>query len=214
MPIGVDDPTPDDVIDADFICPITYEWLENAVILSSSITYSLANIQTWVRRSRDSGRQVFCPKTHLPLDADEVARILEGHVGLRNIQAQSMVETRIRERKAAELAAESVVAERLAAERCATERPRKKVKTEVAAAELEDCSRASLSELARIFTQLDAVRDIVESTLENCSVPQMVVLGMQSDGKSSLLERLIMRPIFPRSMGQSTKIGTCTFAVG
>jgi hypothetical protein len=208
MPIEVSDPTPHDEIDADFVCPITYEWLDNAVILSSTITYSLANIQEWVKTKQASGQQVFCPKTHTPLDEDEVARILAGHVGLKNIQAQNMVETRIKERKAADrLTAETLVADRLAAEQRAVDRPKKKPRTtEVAPAELEDCSRASLSELARIFTQLDAVRDIVESTLENCSVPQVVALGMQSDGKSSVLERLVMRPIFPRNENQSTKM--------
>ena len=51
---------------------------------------------------------------------------------------------------------------------------------------------ASLSELSDAFSKLDNLRDILIKTLQGWQPPQLVVLGSESSGKSTLLSRLIM----------------------
>jgi hypothetical protein len=55
----------------------------------------------------------------------------------------------------------------------------------------------SLKQLGVIFSQLDRLRDILATTLEGWQPPQLVVVGSESAGKSTLLGRLTMMPIFP-----------------
>lgn len=56
----------------------------------------------------------------------------------------------------------------------------------------------TISELNRIFSHLDPVRPVLDRTLSDWRQPQIVVVGQESSGKSSLLERISMMPIFPR----------------
>ena len=57
----------------------------------------------------------------------------------------------------------------------------------------------SLKELGRIFAQLDGMRDLLARTLEGWQTPQLVVIGNEKTGKSTLLERLCMMPLFPHA---------------
>eukprot|EP00873_Tetraselmis_striata_P001298 jgi/Tetstr1/421562/TSEL_012506.t1 len=56
----------------------------------------------------------------------------------------------------------------------------------------------SLKELGLVFSRLDRLRDILATTLEGWQPPQLVVVGSESAGKSTLLGRLTMMPIFPQ----------------
>ena len=63
---------------------------------------------------------------------------------------------------------------------------------------------ASIDNLGRVFDLLDQMKD----TLDDLDIkpPQIVVLGMQSSGKSSVLERLTMLPIFPADEKLCTRL--------
>ena len=65
---------------------------------------------------------------------------------------------------------------------------------------------SSIHELNSIFALLDPLRDILAQTLEGWQPPQLVVIGAESSGKSSLLERLVMMPIFPTAEGICTRL--------
>jgi hypothetical protein len=65
---------------------------------------------------------------------------------------------------------------------------------------------SSIHELRLIFTQLDSLRDILAKTLEGWQPPQLVVIGQESSGKSTLLERLAMIPIFPKDDNICTRL--------
>jgi len=56
----------------------------------------------------------------------------------------------------------------------------------------------SVSELAGMFSKLDSMRDLLAETLKDWGPPQIVVIGSESSGKSSVLERLMMTPLLPR----------------
>ena len=63
----------------------------------------------------------------------------------------------------------------------------------------------SIYELHNLFTDLRPVRDVLADALNDWDPPQLVVLGAEGSGKSSLLERLSLLPIFPRCEGKSPR---------
>ena len=65
---------------------------------------------------------------------------------------------------------------------------------------------ASLNELSKIFRQLDSLRDTLDSCLDGWEPPQLVVVGNENTGKSTLLGRLCMFPMFPQSEDICTRM--------
>ena len=65
---------------------------------------------------------------------------------------------------------------------------------------------SSIHELNAVFAHLDPLRDILSETLQGWRPPQLVVVGPESSGKSTLLERLVMMPIFPKHEGTCTRL--------
>jgi GTP-binding protein EngB required for normal cell division len=65
---------------------------------------------------------------------------------------------------------------------------------------------ASIHELRAVFSELDPLRDVLAQTLKGWQPPQLVVLGQENTGKSSILERLAMIPIFPRDNEMCTRM--------
>ena len=64
----------------------------------------------------------------------------------------------------------------------------------------------SLSELGAMFSLLDGLRQLLAETLDGWQPPQLVVVGQESSGKSSLLERLMMTPLLPRDDNICTRL--------
>ena len=65
-----------------------------------------------------------------------------------------------------------------------------------------------VDELGEIFEQLDALGDILPASMESWQMPSFVVLGAESSGKSTLLERVSMFSMFPRADGSCPPQGT------
>ena len=65
---------------------------------------------------------------------------------------------------------------------------------------------ATIHMLNDVFAQLDPLREILVDTLEGWEPPQLVVIGEESCGKSSLLQRLVMMPIFPTAGETCTRL--------
>ena len=55
----------------------------------------------------------------------------------------------------------------------------------------------SIHKLRAVFAELDPLREFLSETLRGWQPPQFVVIGQESSGKSTLLERLTTMPIFP-----------------
>ena len=56
----------------------------------------------------------------------------------------------------------------------------------------------SLMELAKHFRDLDPIRDQLAQTLDGWKPPVIAVVGNESCGKSTILERLAWMPLFPK----------------
>ena len=57
----------------------------------------------------------------------------------------------------------------------------------------------SMGQLNDIFAVLDGLDDVLQEVLEDWEPPRVVVIGTQSHGKSTVLERLCMVPMFPHA---------------
>jgi hypothetical protein len=58
----------------------------------------------------------------------------------------------------------------------------------------------SIAELGRVFALLDgSLRELLAATLDGWQTLQVVVVGEESSGKSSVLQRLMMTPLLPRA---------------
>ena len=65
----------------------------------------------------------------------------------------------------------------------------------------------SIAELGRVFALLDgSLRELLAATLDGWQPPQVVVVGEESSGKSSVLERLMMTPLLPRAENICTRL--------
>ena len=64
----------------------------------------------------------------------------------------------------------------------------------------------SVEELGKFYHALDEVRDILNTTLEGWEAPQVIVIGGQSSGKSTVLERITMLPVFPKDKKMCTRM--------
>jgi len=64
----------------------------------------------------------------------------------------------------------------------------------------------SILTLRSVFAHLDPLRDILAASLEGWQPPQVVMIGQESSGKSSILERVAMMPLFPRGDDITTRL--------
>jgi hypothetical protein len=64
----------------------------------------------------------------------------------------------------------------------------------------------SLAELGAMFSLLDGLRQLLAETLDGWQPPLIVVVGQESSGKSSVLERLMMTPLLPRDENICTRL--------
>jgi hypothetical protein len=64
----------------------------------------------------------------------------------------------------------------------------------------------SLAELGAMFSLLDGLRQLLSETLDGWQPPNVVVVGQESSGKSSVLERLMMTPLLPRDENICTRL--------
>lgn len=65
---------------------------------------------------------------------------------------------------------------------------------------------ASVQDLCRIFSVLDQVQDVLHETLGGLEPPHIIVLGAENSGKSTLLKRLCLMPLFPTSSKACTRM--------
>ena len=159
-----------DGIPASLCCPITTAFIENPVIAKDGYTYERAHIEQWFRSKLTS------PMTNLAISKSLITN--------QNIKAS--IDEYVLER-ARELQHNEQNPGILPLALDATFQGTKDMGPV-----------KSLAELAGMFAKLDGMRELLAETLKDWGPPKIVVVGSESSGKSSVLERLMMTPLLPR----------------
>mmetsp|Transcript_16272 Transcript_16272/g.26062 ORF Transcript_16272/g.26062 Transcript_16272/m.26062 type:complete len:1119 (-) Transcript_16272:383-3739(-) len=165
-------------IPASLCCPITTAFIENPVMATDGYTYERTHIERW-----------FMSKSTSPMKNVVIAKDLTTN---QNIKASI----------------DEYVTER------ARELQRSEQNLEVSPLALDATFQGtkdmgpvkSLAELAGMFAKLDGMRDLLAETLKDWGPPKIVVVGSESSGKSSVLERLMMTPLLPRDQEMCTRL--------
>ena len=159
----------------EFHCPITGDLLEDPVVAEDERSYSRQAILGWFAQCQRLGRPTTSPMTRAT-------------IGTRLVSNRAL-------RQAIEEYKERMDA--MAAVVDSSDSDGESVRVELPAADAGPV--ASVAELGQIFGQLDPLRDLLAQCLDGWQPPQLVAVGNEKSGKSTLLERLAMMPIFPHA---------------
>ena len=180
------------------VCPITNAIFEEPVVASDGRTYSKQALRSLMASCAERGLPVTSPF------GDALTEKLEPDVNMA-----AAVHKYGAKRK---LAAES---EDRKMEQAIAKRPRRAageaaLDLKPPAAQRDAASSQpvkSIVELGRMFALLDgSLRELLAATLDGWQPPQVVVVGEESSGKSSVLERLMMTPLLPRAENICTRL--------
>eukprot|EP00740_Mantoniella_antarctica_P018613 CAMPEP_0198697950 /NCGR_PEP_ID=MMETSP1468-20131203/330093_1 /TAXON_ID=1461545 /ORGANISM="Mantoniella sp, Strain CCMP1436" /LENGTH=1125 /DNA_ID=CAMNT_0044454783 /DNA_START=114 /DNA_END=3491 /DNA_ORIENTATION=+ len=193
--------TDDDAINA-LMCPITGVFFVDPVMAADDRVYSRGAIEGWFASQESMDREMTSPLTRAVIETE-----LTPCLDIRNAVEEHLTRLEELRQSRADAIAQEEVDE-------ASDRPVDAGDTQPGLERTSslDPSRerepTSIQYLNKMFEKLDSVRDILKSSLseENWQPPQLVVIGQESSGKSSLLERLVMMPIFPRNKKFCTKV--------
>jgi len=179
---GVDDaqggvPLPDRMPLWNLVCPITNAIFEDPVVASDGRTYSKAALLDWLASRKER---------KLPVTSPFGDTITENFSPNERMAAAIH---KYRKQRTAAIDAGAPDPPRPAAQRAA------------ASPEVK-----SIAELGRMFALLDDLRELLYATLDGWQPPQLVVVGEESSGKSSVLERLMMTPLLPRADNICTRL--------
>jgi GTP-binding protein EngB required for normal cell division len=180
----------------EFFCPIGGDLMEDPVVASDGRSYSRTLIEQWFEQCRRQGLESpTSPITREPMDdrlLDNIAlRLAIEH--MRDIRAEAEAEAE---------APSPAPAPNQAQEADAARKARLHRMNSTAAT----TDMGTLHELGEIFAHLDGLRELVEQCLDGWQPPQLVVVGNENSGKSTLLERLCMMPIFPHAEDLCTRM--------
>ena len=167
------------------VCPITNALFEEPVVASDGRTYSKAALCSLIASCRQRGLPATSPfGDTLSEDFKPDLRMAAAILTYREARAA-------RARMPAPAAAGAPDLARQATQRGA------------ASAE----AVKSIAELGQMFALLDGgLRGLLAATLDGWQPPQIVVVGEESSGKSSVLERLMMTPLLPRADNICTRL--------
>jgi hypothetical protein len=165
-----------DDIPPSLVDPITYELFEDPVIASDNHTYERESILQWWAARAAHNEPLLSPLTR-----ERMTRDLRPNIIVRQLVADLKARRAVEETKAAE--------------------------TKGHEAEDDDNSDfnlrlpqmpdevTSVVALARVFAAIDPLRDVLQEL--SWEPPQIVVMGNENSGKSTILERICMMPLFP-----------------
>jgi GTP-binding protein EngB required for normal cell division len=178
-----------------FRCPISGDLMEDPVVAEDGNTYSKGLLEAWFEEcpTREGmGGKIVSPVTREPMGKKLKAR-KDYAAGIAEIRERSMQTT-----QAAELGA--------GGEPSSKKKKSKSGADSSVAASDRPSVNSSLNQLGKVFAHLDPLRKLLARSLDGWEPPQLVVVGNENAGKSSVLERLCMIPIFPRDEQLCTRM--------
>jgi hypothetical protein len=181
-----------DLLDEDisaFVCPITNGLFEDPVVADDGRTYSRQAIVDWFEGCKS--RQVSITS---PFTREKISERLVDNFDMKRA-IEEFAEKRVKAAADARAAAEQERSQRARVPPASG-----------SAGPSAPPSAKYLSELGDIFSLLDGLRGLLAETLDGWQPPQLVVVGQESSGKSSVLERLMMTPLLPRDDDICTRL--------
>jgi hypothetical protein len=173
------------------LCPLTFSVFVDPVKAEDGYTYSRGAIEEYLAKC--------CGASAI------TSPCIPGQPMGRDLKADEEMERLLatyREQQSAKIQAENRQLDRNRADAAA---PQPRQEGQQPTRHIHD-TKGDLTDLAHTFQQLDAVRDVLSDALAGWAPPRIVVVGMRSSGKSTLLERMTMMPIFPRGDGTCTRM--------
>ena len=171
---------PDDFDLSTFVCPITNAIFDEPMLADDGRTYSKHAIFAWFESCSERQLPVISPCTRKPM-----SKFLKPNSHI----SKSIEEYRKRRHDVALL-----------------EHGERSAGGKAAPALDATLVPKSLAELGAMFSLLDGLRQLLAEMLDGWQPPHIVVVGQESSGKSSVLERLVMTPLFPRDEKICTRL--------
>jgi histone H2A len=191
--------TVDDLLYA-LVCICTLSFFVDPVVAEDGRTYSRAALEQWFDSREDKGLEITSPETGKPMGRS----LIESRDTERAVDQHR--EQLLRRRAGPTTGTISTSTDTL--ENTAEADPSMPLQRTASLTPGRDREPASIQYLNKMFQRLDSVRDILKTSLsqEHWQPPQLVVIGDENSGKSSVLERLVMMPIFPRNKRFCTRV--------
>jgi hypothetical protein len=164
-----------------FVCPFTNAILNEPVLADDGHTYSKHAILCWFKSLSERRLRIISPCTRECCKRKEISE----HLVPNSDIAKSIEEYRKMRLKSVQ---EGLAGGKAAVGLDLTLAPK------------------SLAELGAMFSLLDSLRQLLSETLKGWQIPNIVVVGQESSGKSSVLERLMMTPLLPRDENICTRL--------
>ena len=163
---------------------LTGELMSDPVIAEDNRTYDREAIESWISSKKTNSQILTSPLTREPMGA-----ILRPNIDLKRAIDELQSEISRRRQQTTLHEAPSVES------------------TSSYDIHIEDTSEMkSIHDLGSFFSCFDSCREILAATLTDWTPPCVMVMGAENTGKSTVLERLALMSIFPRSEGICTRI--------
>ena len=165
-------------IPSEYRCPITLELMEDPVFIDTR-TYERTELEKWIATQVADNRAPSDPVTREVFSETDVWKMNV------NQALKSLIDSLL-EKRAKELLQE---------EEDGTMRG-------------GEGTVKYLADLGEMFSKLDSpnLRELLYETLGDWEPPKIVVIGSESSGKSSVLERLMMTPLLPTDRQMCTRL--------
>lgn len=177
-------------IPTEFYDVISGDIMTDPVMARDGHSYSRVTITAWFAQCRQQGMPLSSPLTREVVESEE----LRPNIALKKTIEEyltHLVRTQVSSHEEDEQRTEVVATALTAANSTAS--------TTASTAPAAEPATASVHGLGRIFEHLDPLRQILAETLNGWQPPQLVVVGNEKAGKSTLLERLCLMSMFPHS---------------
>ena len=183
----------------ELVCPIMGDFMEDPVVAEDGRSYERDMIAAWFAQCTASGQPCTSPVTREPMGS----RLVENGTLKRTIS-----ELREQQSRQANLTSKGSPVDSppgTPLKDPATGKGNCNSSSNASGSERSQ-SISSVQQLGEVFAQLDPLRELLAKCLDGWQPPALVAVGNENSGKSTLLERLCMMPMFPHDKEVCTRL--------